>query len=438
MKSKIKFSNLTKKILFFIMVFLIIPFLSGRFFSKLNFSVEKTIKATSNTENLKQEQNQELKGIWFSYLEWAKLHGGKNKQEWIKTINEQIIPNLKKFKINNVFLHAVAHLDAMYSSKILPNSNVVAKDFDAPLDYDPFLVFVQLLKQNQIKVHAWINPLRAMRDGDFVKIKDSYLSKQWFKSPNQTDYYIKDKDAIYWLNPANKKTINFVKSFVEEILTKYPEIEGIHLDDYFYPNGLHNNNVLKSDLDYYKKVNPPLDIKTFRLNSVTQLCKNLYEVCCKHNKIFGISPQGNIKNNKDHMFFNDEEVIAKGYLHYIMPQLYYGFENQCCPFKESVQTWYNLILKNKPKDKDIKFYVGLPFHKCGRNEDFYAGTGRFEWKTKNDIIKRQIEFLKEFKACSGFVFFSYSSLCQPEIFTYNQASKEIAGQERNNVLQILK
>lgn len=443
MGNKLKFNSFIKKILFFVAVFLIIPFLTGRFFSNLNYLAETKIKASSNAENLnnvensKVEQVNELRGVWFSYVEWATFCKGKSKEESAKTIKEQIIPNLKKFNINNVFLHAVAHSDAIYSSKILPTSNVVAKEYDNSLDYDPFLLFVEILKENKIKVHAWLNPLRAMRDGDFAKIKDSYITKKWYNSPNRKDYYIKDEDTFYWLNPANPEVIKHIRSVAQEILEKYPQIEGIHLDDYFYPLGLHDNKSLTNDLEYYKKVKPNVDIKTFRLNSVTELAKNLYEVCCEHKKIFGISPQGNIKNNKDHMFFNDEEVISKGYLHYIMPQLYYGFENQVCPFKESVKIWNDLILKNKPKDKEITFYVGLPFHKCGRPVDIHAGTGKFEWKDKRDIIKRQVEFLREFKDCKGFVFCTYLALCHPELYKPQQNFKDAAEQEIKNLLQVL-
>ncbi len=439
LKKKFLNNGVVFNILILVFIFFIFPFFVAKVYGLLGSSynnAENVVKAenvvtTTNTVQ-NNEKKFELNGVWFSYLEWKKYHDGKNENDWRKTVENEIIPNIKSLHIDNVFVHAVAFCDAMYSSKILPTSRVVAKEYGKNINYDPFKVFIEILHKNNIKVHAWINPLRSMTDLEFSKIPDSYIHKKWYKSSNKSDYYIKDITARYWLNPANPDVRRHIKEVAGEILTKYKEIEGIHIDDYFYPSGLSDNKFLESDLNYYNKVKPNVSIKDWRTESVTNFVKDLYDISCENKKIFGVSPQGNIQNNINNMFFNPVDVISKGYLHYIMPQIYYGFENETCPFKETVSRWSKLILDNKPKDKEIKFYVGLAVHKLGMREDIYAGKGKHEWSQHNDILKRQVEFLKSFKDCCGFVFFSYDSFFAPL-----EDKKPIINSEKINLLSIL-
>ena len=242
-----------------------------------------------------------------------------------------------------------------------------------------------------------------------------------------------DKTGRYWLNPSNVEVRNFIKKAVEEIIKKYNNIDGIHIDDYFYPSGLSINSIISDDLKYYEKINPKININDWRRNSITEFIKEIYECCKSNGKIFGVSPQGNMNNNFNSMFFNQEEIIKKGYLDYIIPQIYFGFENEVNPFSSCVEQWEQLLLKNEKKDKIINFYVGLAAYKCGIQDDFFAKKGKLEWKNYNDILKRQVEFLRKIKKCGGYTFFNYNSFFYPE-----KDLKDAIEKEKNNFLAILK
>ena len=166
---------------------------------------------------------------------------------------------------------------------------------------------------------------------------------------------------------------------------------------------------------------------------INSLTFRSYNCNCKdNNKIFGISPQGNIDNNFNTMYFDQEDVIKKGYLDYIMPQIYYGFENEVCPFNNCVEKWKQLILKNSPSNKMINFYVGLAAYKCGMQDDIFAKKGRGEWKNHSDVLKRQIEFLRTIKGCSGYTFFSYNSFFYPL-----DNVKKVIDDEKSKLLMLL-
>lgn len=420
-------------ILSFVLIFLLFPVFIAKLYNILNpnsnFSYEKKAVATTS-------QTQELRGVWFSYIEWDKFNKGKNEQEWTNTVVNEIIPNIKNLRINNVYVHAVAHSDAFYMSDLLPAAKEIVKEYGKDHTYDPFKVFVAKLKENDIKVHAWINPLRGMRAESFAKIPDSknYFTKSSFTKQNKSDYYMKDNVGIFWLNPGNIEVLEHIKRVTEEILNKFPEIEGIHIDDYFYPSGLNNNKILESDVSYFKKTQPVnVDINNWRRGNITALVKNLYETCCSKNKIFGVSPIGNIDNNFNVMYFNTEEILKNGYLHYITPQIFYGFENKALSFADCINRWKNLMLKYNNKEKQINFYVGLAAYKCGIEKDFWAGkNGAEEWKNHGDILKRQIETLRNVGGFTGFVFFSYKSFFAP-----NPEQAQKISEERNNFMPLL-
>lgn len=374
----------------------------------------------------------EFRGIWFSYKEWQSLHAGASEEEWKAKLKDNIIPNLKKFKINNVMVHATAFADSFYMSDLYPISNLI-KNNEGNLTYDPFRVMLNMLTEKGIKVHAWLNPLRAMTDSRFEKISDKYQTKIWYNSKNRHRFFIKDSSKRYWLNPANEEVRTFLKKVVEEILRKYKNIEGIHIDDYFYPTGLPSENskkstVLMDDVQYYNEIKPNVSLSNWRRNSVTAFVKDFYNICVKHKKIFGISPQGNFDNNLNSMFFNQKEIVSKGYAHYLMPQIYYGFKNKTCPFEKTCKEWSSLISKNK----NMKLYIGLAAYRlCLKGDNFAVENGEDEHFKHGDILKRQVETIRNIKTCNGFCLFSYNSL-------FSNKNTEGVKEEKLNYLKLFK
>ena len=122
----------------------------------------------------------------------------------------------------------------------------------------------------------------------------------------------------------------------------------------------------------------------------------------KENVKFGIAPEGNIQNDYENSYLDVKKILAsKGYVDYIMPQIYFGFENQTRPFKETLDEWNNMI-----KDESIKIIPALAFYKIGTT-DKYALSGKNEWIENSDIIKRQILYSRSASNYNGFSLFRY-------------------------------
>ena len=149
----------------------------------------------------------------------------------------------------------------------------------------------------------------------------------------------------------------------------------------------------------------------FRRNNVTNLIRKVYNAIktIDSTVVFGISPQGNNTINYNQQYVDVETIINHGYIDYVCPQIYYGFEHSLSPFDKTVQQWSTYV-----KGTNVKLYVGMAAYKIG-NVDNWAGSGKNEWLTTTDILKRQVIVTRENKECNGFFLYTYSSFFSPNL-----------------------
>ena len=157
------------------------------------------------------------------------------------------------------------------------------------------------------------------------------------------------------------------------------------------------------------------------------MSKDVYKLVhdTRNDIVFGIAPEGNVENNYNKNYADvDTWLKEEGYVDYIMPQIYYGFQNSKKPYADVLNEW-NLKIVNK----NIKLIPALAFYKTGEYDE-YAGTGNTEWQTFYNIIQNQIIFAREMTNYGGFSLFRYGSL-------YDVKS-EIREREYQNFLKTLK
>jgi uncharacterized lipoprotein YddW (UPF0748 family) len=140
------------------------------------------------------------------------------------------------------------------------------------------------------------------------------------------------------------------------------------------------------------------------------------------NLVFSVSPSGNIEKNIN-SYYADVKLWCseEGYVDVIMPQLYYGFNNEKMPFEKVFNEWVSI----KTADS-VRLCIGLAFYKYSK-EDNYAGSGKYEWQENNDIVSRQVKLILSDNKCSGFSLYSYS-------YVFDEKLREFC----NNELQTIK
>ena len=373
---------------------------------------------------------QELKGVWISYLEWNTLP--KEQQAFQAAVN-QMFDNCVSLGMNAVFVHVRPDADAMYPSAYFPWSKFASGQQGLDPGYDPLVYMIEAAHSRNLQFHAWFNPYRVTGYlNSWEDVAASNPAKVWLTdSDPSNDRWVLSHDGFYYFNPSIPQVRELIINGVKEVVSNY-NVDGIHFDDYFYPTLNNANPALWFDKPEYDASGSALDITNWRRGNINQLVRGVYAAVkeIKPNVVFGISPAGYVANlRSDAKLFVDIDtwMSQPGYIDYIMPQLYWGFEAKTSDkngapyaFMNNLNTW--IELKNRG---NVKLYLGLAMSRAGTN---VADNNEVsEWLRYNDILKRQVETARASQAVKGYCFFSYSS------FYEASAQGEVA-----NLLPILK
>lgn len=348
--------------------------------------------------NKKEDNNiinnfEEDRYVFISYIDYSYLKG-KDENILKEEINKMVL-NIKENNFNGIILQVRAFSDAIYYSKIFSPSLHILNNENDKLKLDMLDYFIKLSHENNIKLIAWINPYRIRINNDISSISGNNIVNKYLNTSS-----VEIKNGIYF-NPAKDEVLDLIIKGVLEIVKNY-DVDGILYDDYFYPSKT-------CDLNDYKlyKLNGGLkSLEDFRRDNINKLIRKTYEKIKEVNSdvLFGISPSGNMNNNYNAEYLDINYLIENKIVDFIMPQIYYGFDNTNLPFVNTVNSWSNLV-----KDTNIKFYVALALYKSGL-EDKYAKTGINEWINNNDIISKQIIVSRNTYNYEGFSIFRYDYL----------------------------
>ena len=371
-----------KKILIIILVFLGCCFI----FYSINQDEDK-YDNNVNTNKMKEDRY-----MFISYIDYSYFKG--KEQIDLKNEIDKMVTNLKENDFNGIILQVRAFSDAIYDSKIFSPSLKIVDDENDKLNLDILDYFIKKSHENNIKLIAWINPYRIRNTKDLTSISENNVV---YKYLNTTNIEIND-NGIYF-NPASEEVLNLILEGVEEVVKNY-DIDGILYDDYFYPS----KTIDLDNYNLYKENGGKKTLDEFRRNNINRLISTTYEKIksIKNDVLFGISPSGNINNNYNDEYLDINYCIENNLIDFIMPQIYYGFNNESMPFKNTIDTWSNLV-----KDTNINFYVALALYKSG-TKDTYAKSGNNEWIENSDIITKQIVVSRNSYNYKGFSIFRYN------------------------------
>ncbi len=366
-------------------------------------------RITENEEGEDKTTDSELRGIWVSQFDMHPIYrkGSKqrDKRDYERLVVE-MIKNLKRDGFNAIFLQLRPNGDSMYESEFYPNSKYIAGKYGGETEYDAVKIFLDIAKSEGFTVDAWINPFRLCKEDELRNYGKGILY-DWYTEGIGKRIEL-GADGILYLDPSYKEATELVVSGAKEILEKY-DFDGIHLDDYFYPTEFEFEDEPEFQSSAYS------DKDEFRRANINRTVKALYEVVHEfEGKRFGISPAGNIYSLSSGWYVDIYKWLSEdGFIDYIMPQLYFGFENEHCPFEKVFSDWESAL-----KNDSTKLYIGLSAAKCALGSegiaDSYAGEdGKYEWRDSKDILARSIGVIESSERAEGFCIFAYSSLYDP-------------------------
>lgn len=348
-----------------------------------------------------QEEDEPLVGVWVPYFSLAAPEGT---QEAFEANYKEIADTAKEKGVNAMFVHVRPFSDSLYQSQYYPWSHILTGTQGQDPGFDALQFMIDYTHSLGMEFHAWLNPLR-------VKTKDTpgtlAESNPYVQLGQEYPEYFMEYDGGVYLNPAYPYIRTLIADGAAEIAAGY-DVDGIHFDDYFYPS---QDSALDSTAyeSYVQTVEQPLPLLEWRTANINAMVAQVYEAIkgVKPEVVFGISPQGNIRNDEAMGADVKTWAAVPGYVDYLAPQLYFSFENEALGYTEALEEWAAL-----PRHDGLDLYAGLALYKAGTDAD--NGT----WLGRDDIIALQAEAALE-AGYQGVILYSSDYL------NAQQAAKEL-------------
>lgn len=297
--------------------------------------------------------NHEMRAAWVTTvygLDWPAGTTGSTAQTsaLINTIEK-----LKNLNINVIFFQAMSSCETMYASSILPWSRYLTGNYGQNPGYDPLAVAVQAAHERGIEIHAWLNPLRLGSSTiTYPAGHPALLHPEW---------YCTYKGTRYW-NAGIPEVRIYLQDVAKEILTKY-DVDGIHFDDYFYPDGLKTTPDTWDDAATYQQYKGSFtDVHKWRENNIDLMVKAVYDAvkATKPKALFGISPSGQYANTLA-LYANPVTWINSGTIDYLAPQIYWQIGHSTADFTTLANFW------NTKSANNIPIFPGLAAYRLGES-----------------------------------------------------------------------
>lgn len=359
------------------------------------------------------EKSEEIRAVWVATVANIDipLHTSEAqyKNEIIKMLN-----TLEKNNFNTMFFQVRPMNDAFYESDYAPFSRYLTGIEGQDPGWDVLGFIIEEAHKRGIEFHAWLNPYRVSNNGDLTKAEQlSLLHDDNFAKQNP-NLVLEDLGGKLILNPGENQVRAYIKNVIQELMAKY-DVDGIHFDDYFYSySGMNNNQDAQT---YENTKDTDQSLADWRRNNIDLLMEDLFYTIDTWNvtqdkKVkFGISPFGiwlsggpegsntspNALQSYKDQYADSKKWVENGWVHYILPQLYWQFDHSAAPFADLVDWWADLTLAN-----GVDLIIGQGFYR------YTEGT----WTDDNELIE-QIRYISTKESVVGVSLFSYKTLNSP-------------------------
>ena len=240
-----------------------------------------------------------------------------------------------ELNLNAVLLQVRPAADALYDSPYEPWSAYLTGVEGRPPEpyYDPLRFAVDEAHARGLELHAWFNPYRARHPSAKGQHARTHIS---VAHPERVRTY----GRYEWMDPGDPAVIRQTLRVMLDVVKRY-DVDGIHIDDYFYPYPeLGADSVAipfpdSASYAAYTRRGGTLERDDWRRHSVDTLIQQLYRRT-KEAKAWvkvGISPFGIWRpgypagvtgfDSYAKLYGDSRKWIREGWIDYFTPQLYW-------------------------------------------------------------------------------------------------------------------
>lgn len=358
----------------------------------------------SHSQSLRQER--EVRAVWiatFFQLDFPR-EGSRSRvvltEQW-----RQMLRQLANMGINTLYFQVRPSGDAFYRSDLVPWSRFLSgqEGLGPEGDFDPLPLFIEMAHETGMELHAWMNPLRVSANLDTSLLAKNHIVRQ---HPDWAFSY----GNRYYLDPGLPGVRWHLLNVVEELVSKY-DIDGIHMDDYFYPYPS-GGQAVPDSLTYDLYGQSYFNIEDWRRSNINQLIEEMGALIKRKKGYvkFGISPfgvwrnqardkSGSATSNKitsyDDLYADVLKWLDEGWIDYVVPQLYWELDHPISNYETLLEWWADKVEGNR-------LIIGHAAHKVGQEADL-------AWKLPEEL-PRQMALTFQYPQVQGHAFFRARSL----------------------------
>ncbi|SEK80962.1 Uncharacterized lipoprotein YddW, UPF0748 family [Roseateles sp. YR242] len=350
----------------------------------------------------------EFRGVWVASvanIDWPSRRGLTAEQQVAEI--HQLLDTVRDLRLNAVVLQVRTSADALYASTLEPWSEYLTGVQGQPPGYDPLAVWLAEAHARGLELHGWINPYRARQSGAKSALSPQHVSRS-------RPAWVKTYGDQLWIDPGEPEAADHTLAVCKDLLSRYA-VDGLHIDDYFYPYPVQDSS--KQELDFpdelswqrYLNQGGTLSRTDWRRDNVDRLVERLHTLVreVRPTARLGISPFGLPRPDQrpagiegfsqyDRLYADVERWLAQGWLDYLAPQLYWPRAQKPQAFETLLRSWQGL----NPQQRHI--WPGLFTSK--------AVTDVPGWTPEE--IPAQVEICRTAPATSGHLHFSMVALAQ--------------------------
>lgn len=355
---------------------------------------------------LAKDESTQIHGVWVSTvsnIDYPSKPGISAEQ--LRAEADAFLDRAVELRLNLIVLQVRPMGDAYYQSDIYPQSSFISGEQGKAPDenFDALAYWVEGAHKRGLQLHAWVNPYRVTVGKK--KLEDLAENNPARMHPEWT---FQHGDRIY-LNPGLPEVRQLVVDGMVEIVKKY-DVDGIHIDDYFYPE-----RNLTEDEETFKQYGQDFDnIEDWRRYNVDLLIQAAGEAIHKAraNVVWGVSPAGIWANKNSNplgsetrgnqcyynLYADVRGWIKKEWIDYVVPQIYWHIGLNIADFSILTDWWSDVV-----KDTNVKLYIGMAPYRVDPKSKTEA------WRDCSELT-RQFEYIANSPEVDGQVFFTAHSL----------------------------
>ena len=326
----------------------------------------------------------------------------------LKADADKILQTCADLGMTAVILQVRPSADALYPSNYYPwSADLTGRQGQAPADgFDPLEYWVERAHALGLELHAWINPFRVTKGG-----QSEYDSLTADHPAKVHPDWVVEYDGKYYFDPGLPDVREYIIQSAEELARNY-DIDGIHLDDYFYPGANFD------DGDTYAQYGSNFsDVGDWRRDNVNQLVKALGERlhAIDPELSYGISPSGVWADRSSQSqgsnttggfesyyasYADSRKWVKEGWIDYICPQVYWYIGHSSMDYETIVKWWADTV-----KGTGVSLYIGMADYQAGNTDPSSPWHGV-------EAIRRQLALNETIPQVDGEVHFRYQFLAE--------------------------